>query len=99
MRLFTRLVLLMIVTSCADKHVILVKIDVDSLTIDNRVIDKSDFEQKIGVTIDSLVNSGLDRSMIMINVTASKEISQHEMSEIEKAIRRQRVTRDYTWTD
>ncbi len=99
MRLLTYLILLVMLTSCSDKKIISVGIDVGRLTIDNKVVDKTDFEEKLKTTIDSLVNSGLDKSMIDVHVTADKQISEYEMSEIEKAIRRQGVTREYVWTD
>jgi len=86
-------------TSCSDKKIISVGIDIDRLTIDGKVVDKTDFEKKLKTTIDSLVNSGLDKSMIDVHVTADKQISEYEMSEIEKTIRRQGVTREYVWTD
>jgi len=99
MRFLAYLTLLMILTSCTEKKIILVDIDLDRLTIDNRVVDKVDFEEKLKMTVDSLVNSGLDKSMIDVQVTADKRISKYEMSEIEKSIRRQGVTRYYTWTE
>ena len=91
--------LLVVLTSCSDKKIISVDIDVDRLTIDNKVVDKAGFEENLKTTIDSLVNSGLDISMVDVHVTADKQISEYEMSEIEKAIRRQGVTRKYVWTD
>src|SRR5688572_3179361 len=99
MRLLTYLILLVMLTSCSDKKIISVGIDIDRLTIDGKVVDKTDFEKKLKTTIDSLVNSGLDKSMIDVHVTADKQISEYEMSEIEKTIRRQGVTREYVWTD
>jgi len=99
MRLLTCLILLLILNSCSDKKAISVDIDVDRLTIDNKKIDKADFEENLKSKIDSLVNSGLKKSMIDVHVTADRRISEYEMSEIEKAIRRRGVTRDYTWTD
>jgi biopolymer transport protein ExbD len=89
----------MLLTSCSDKRIISVEINRDKLSIDNKVIDRTDFEERLKITIDSLVNSGLNKSMIDVQVTADKQISTNEMSEIEKAIRRQGVTRDYTWTE
>ena len=71
-------------TSCSDKKIISVDIDVDRLAIDNKVVDKTDFEENLKTTIDSLVNSGLDKSMVDVHVTADKQISEYEMSEIEK---------------
>jgi len=99
MRLLTCLTLLLIFNSCSDRKSIAVDIAVDRLTIENKTIDKADFEENLKATIDSLVNSGLNKSMIDVHVTADRRISQYEMSEIEKAIRRQGVTRGYTWTD
>ena len=99
MKRLTCLTLLLILASCSDQKIISVDIEVDRLTIDNKLIDKDDFERTLKATIDSLVNTGLDKPMIEVHVTADKEISEYEMSEIEKAIRRQGVTRDYTWTD
>lgn len=99
MRLLTCLTLLLILISCSDKKTISVDIDADRVTIDNKKIDKADFEKNLKTIIDSLVNSGLKKSMIYVHVTADRRISEYEMSEIEKAIRRQGVTRDYTWTD
>lgn len=98
MRFFAYLTLLIILTSCTVKKNILVDIELDSLTIDNRLVEKVDFEEKLKMAVDSLVNSGLNKSMIHVQVTADKRISTHEMSEIEKAIRQQGVTRDYIWT-
>ena len=90
---------MLILNSCSDKKIISVDIDVDQVTIDNKKIDRADFEENLKAIIDSLVNSGLKKSMIDVHVTADRGISEYEMSEIEKAIRRQGVTRDYTWTD
>jgi hypothetical protein len=98
-KVLTYVTLFVILTSCSDKKVILVDIELDKLTIDNRAVDKADFEEKLKMMVDSLVNSGLDKSMIEVQVTADKRISEYEMSEIEKSIRRQGVTRDYTWTE
>jgi hypothetical protein len=99
MRLLTCLTLLLILNSCSDKKTISVDIAVDRLTIDNKQIDKGDFEENLKATIDSLVDSGLNKSMIDVRVTADRRISEYQMGEIEKAIRRQGVTRDYIWTD
>ena len=99
MRFLTCLTLIAILTACSEKRVIPVDITVDELSIDNRVINKTDFEGRLKATVDSLVNSGLDKSMIEVQVTADRQISEYEMSEIEKAIRRQGVTRDYFWRD
>jgi len=99
MRLLTCLSLLGMLISCSEKKIISVDIDVDRLTINNKMINKADFEEKLKMTIDSLMDTGLDKSMIDVHVSAHKQISEYEMSEIEKAIRRQGVTRDYMWTD
>jgi biopolymer transport protein ExbD len=99
MRLLTYITLVMLLTSCSHKRIISVEINRDKLTIDNKVIDKTDFEERLKIKIDSLLNSGLNKSMIDVQVTADKQISTNEMSEIEKAIRRQGVTRDYIWSE
>ena len=96
---FTCLTLVLILTACSDKKAISVEITVDNITIDNKAIDKKDFEGRLKTMVDSLVNSGQSKSMIEVQVTADKQISEYEMSEIEKSIRRQGVTRDYTWTE
>ncbi|NBP69905.1 MAG: hypothetical protein EBR30_21180 [Cytophagia bacterium] len=99
MRLFTCLTLIAILTACSDRRVISVDITVDKLSIDNIVVNKTDFEGRLKATVDSLVNSGFEKATIDVQVTADRQISGYEMSEIEKAIRRQGVTRDYFWRD
>ena len=88
MKPLTYLLLLVMLTSCSDKKIISVDINVDRLAIGNKMVDKINFEKNLKTTIDSLVNSGLDKSMIHVHVTADKQMSEYEMSEIEKAIRR-----------
>lgn len=99
MKAFICIAILIVLTSCSNKKIVAVNIEVDRITIDNKLIAKKDFEEKLKITIDSLVISGLNKSMIDIHVTAEKNISEYEMSEIEKAVRRQGVTRDYFWID
>jgi hypothetical protein len=45
------------------------------------------------------VNSGVDKSAVGVHVTVDKQISEYEKSEIERAIRQQPVTGEYSWTD
>jgi len=47
MRLLTYTTLVMLLTSCSDKRIISVEINRDKLTIDNKVIDKTDFEKRL----------------------------------------------------
>lgn len=91
--------LLLLLNACSEKEIISIHIDLNKARIENKEIEKADFETEFRQVIENKLSFGVSKSDIKIQVTANKDIPTVEMSEVEKAIRRTGIERDYFCTD
>tara|TARA_R110000868_G_scaffold239740_2_gene494215 strand:- start:952 stop:1257 length:306 start_codon:yes stop_codon:yes gene_type:complete len=100
MRIIYLLFPIILLGACTEKQVIIkAQVNSNNFTLDGKIIEKNEIEKELGILVKEKTELGFNPSELIIHITADKETPKHEMSEIEKAIRRSHLDRKYFWKE
>ena len=99
LRVYTTLLLLFVFGSCTNKEVITIRIEPDKIILNNKHIEKGKLARELELTIEEKIAHGLQKSDLIIYVSASRNTPTIEMGRIERTVRRTGLSREYFWTD
>lgn len=85
--------LLCILSSCTTNPEISIQVDPDQLVLENKKIDKTDFEKELKEVLSRKLNDGLEKEEIIIALKVHKNTRRGDLSDIEGSLRRLNVKR------
>ncbi len=85
--------ILLLLTACSDDKVISVQLSPEKLIIENKEIDKADFEKELKAIVDERTKVGLERKELTIDLKADKRTKRGDLADIEVSLRRLNVRR------
>jgi biopolymer transport protein ExbD len=84
---------LLLLTSCSDDKIIYIQLSPEKLILENKEIDKADFEKELKVIVDKRANNGVDKKELTIDLKTDKRTKRGDLANIEVSLRRLNVKR------
>ena len=84
---------LLLLTACSDDKIISIQISPEKLLLENKEINKVDFEKELKKIVDERTNDGLDKKELTIDLKTDKRTKRGDLADIEVSLRRLNVRR------
>jgi hypothetical protein len=80
--------ILLLLTACSDKKVILVQVSPERLILENKEIAKANFEKELKAIVDKKIKDGIKRNELTIDLVTDMRTKRGDLADIEVSLRR-----------
>jgi hypothetical protein len=90
---FITAIAFIILTSCSDNNIISLQLSPEKLILENKEIDKADFEKELKIIVENRIKDGIDKKELIIDLKTDKRTKRGDLADIEVSLRRLNVRR------
>ncbi|NOS94608.1 MAG: hypothetical protein HOP30_22075 [Cyclobacteriaceae bacterium] len=87
------IIILLLLTACSDNKVISVQVSPEKLILENKEIDKVDFEKELKVIVDARKKEGIEAKELTMDIKADKRTKRGDIADIVFSLKRLNIIR------